>query len=179
MTTTTIRGHVIDLLPIRDSHSRRATQFTNKLLAAFKAAGISPDAVDIPEERAPMRKAPAEVSWYIDGRHCHYSYALRSNYTENLAVVLRVLELELKAVGEGTKAAEEFINDFTEEEDIRDRRKDARKLLGVAEDCMDLPLIDTHYKKLAKNTHPDMPNGSTEDFKKLNHAHKMLKRELK
>jgi len=31
---------------------------------------------------------------------------------------------------------------------------------------------------LAKETHPDMPDGDTEKFKMINRAHKILKREL-
>lgn len=59
-----------------------------------------------------------------------------------------------------------------------EKRKEARKTLDVEEDCMDLAAIDVQYKRLAKNTHPDMLTGSTEAFKSLNNAHKILKREL-
>ena len=159
MTTITAHGQTIEALPVKDSFSRRATQFKNKILAAFKNAGISPDQVDIPEERAPMRKAAAIVSWYALGSYCHYSYARRNNYTENLYVVMRLLELELQSVVDGTKTAEDFAKEF-------------------AEDCMDFQQIDLNYKRMAKDAHPDMPNGSTEEFKKINNAHKTLKREL-
>ena len=43
---------------------------------------------------------------------------------------------------------------------------------------MDLKEIDLRYKKLAKEFHPDMPNGDNDMFKKLNEYHKILKREL-
>ena len=33
-------------------------------------------------------------------------------------------------------------------------------------------------KEMAKTLHPDTPTGDVEKFKKLNHAHKILKREL-
>ena len=178
MTHTTARGHTIEVPLIKDSFSRRATQFTNKILLAFRNAGIPPDSVDIPEERVPMRKAAAQVSWYAQGRNCHYSYAKRNNYAENLYVVMRVLELETQAVLEGTKAAEQFIGEFAEEPDVADRRKEARETLGLDENCMDTAMIDAQYRKRAKNLHPDMPNGSEHAFKKLNNAHKILKREL-
>lgn len=178
MTHTTAHGHTIEITLIKDSFSRRATQFKNKILLAFKNAGIPPDDVDIPDERAPMRKTGAEVSWYADGSHCHYSYALRDNYTENLSVVMRVLELEMMALLKGTKTFEQFINDFAEEHDVKERRMEARKTLGVEEDCADITLIDSRYKRLAKSLHPDMPTGSEAAFKALNNAHKMLKREL-
>ena len=38
--------------------------------------------------------------------------------------------------------------------------------------------INKKYKVLAKDAHPDMSNGDTERFKAINHAHKILKREL-
>lgn len=178
MESITIRGHAIEAATVKDSFSRRATQFSNKILLAFKNAGISPDSVDIPEEKVAMRKVAAKVVWYADGRYCHYSYARRNNYTENLYVVMKLLELELQSVAEGKKTIPEFAKDFEEDEDIQEQRKEARKLLGLEEDSMDFQKVDLQYKKLAKNAHPDMPSGSTEAFKRLNHAHKMLKREL-
>jgi hypothetical protein len=179
MTTITIRRHKFEISPIRDSFSRRATQITNKILLSFKRIGLSPeDDVVIPEERMPMRKAAAEVSWYIEGTHCHYSYSRMNSYAENLSVVLKVIELETQAVLDNPEQYEQFIKDFAEETDIRERRKDARKTLGLEEDCTDTSLIDAKYKKLAKEHHPDMPNGNETEFKKLNNAHKILKREL-
>ena len=109
----------------------------------------------------------------------HYSYARRSNYAENLYVIMRVLELETLAVIERKKSFEQFTKEFAEEHDISERRKDARKTLDLEEDCMDLGVIDSRYKSMAKNLHPDMPTGSEAAFKKLNNAHKLLKRELK
>ncbi len=178
MALATIRGRTIEAVAVRDSFSRRAIQYKNKILMAFKNAGISPDSVDIPDERMPMRKAAAQVSWYAQGSYCHYSYARSNNYTENLHVIMRLLEQELQAVTEGTKPAEEFIKEYAEDDDVTEKRKEARKTLGVEESCMDIAAIDVQYKRLAKSLHPDMPTGSTEAFKKLNGAHKILKREL-
>ena len=62
--------------------------------------------------------------------------------------------------------------------DIIKQRKEARELLGVAENSTDLDEINKIYKKRAKDAHPDMPGGCVETFKKLNHAHKTLKKEL-
>jgi hypothetical protein len=179
MTTLRIKGHDINILPVRDTFIRRAAQYRNKIYAAFKSIGIPAESgVEIPEENAPMRKAAASVSWYDDGTHCHYSYGRGSNYAENLQVIMRVLEQEIAAVVEGKKAREQFINDYAEDKDVAGQRAKARMTLGVEEDCTDTKRIDSHYKKLAKEKHPDMPGGSTEAFKKINAAHKVLKREL-
>ena len=89
-----------------------------------------------------------------------------------------MIELEVAALLNGEKTEDEFFRGFTEEEDVEKRRKDARELLGVSEDCMDMDLINSQYKRLAKECHPDMEGGSTDKFKALNTAHKILKREL-
>lgn len=178
MAYITVHNQTIDVSPIRDSFSRRATQLKNKILLALKNIGIPEDDVDINDERVPMRKAPADVSWYADGFFCHYSYAKQNNYAENLLVILKVLELETAAVFEGKKPREEFFKEFSEDHDIKDLRKEARKTLGVEDGCMDLEEIEAKYKKLAKEHHPDMPNGNDAEFKKLNVAHKILRKEL-
>jgi hypothetical protein len=174
----TIHGHEFNVPPIKDSYSRRATQLANKIFQVLKDLGISPDDIDIPEERMPMRKAPAEVSWWCAGYFCHFTYTPGKSYVENLYVIQKVLELEVKSVIEEKKSMEEFLQDFREDHDIKDLRKEARKTLGVEEDCMDIKEIDSKYKKLAKEHHPDMPNGNEVEFKKFNIAHKILRKEL-
>ncbi|MAG61136.1 hypothetical protein CL619_05085 [archaeon] len=73
---------------------------------------------------------------------------------------------------------DQFLNEFSEEDDIEEQRKKARALLGVNEKCVDLEEINKAYKKLAMHHHPDRPEGSHEKFKAINNAHKILKREL-
>ncbi|MFH1125816.1 MAG: J domain-containing protein [Candidatus Altiarchaeota archaeon] len=178
MTSVTVHSHTIDVPQIKDSFSRRATQIKNKILAVLKNVGVPEDDVDITEERVPMRKAAADVSWYANGFFCHYSYAHRKSYIENLYVIQRILDLEILEVLEGKKPLEDFLKEFSEDHDIKQLRKEARKRLGVEEECTDISEIDTKYKKLAKEHHPDMPNGNKAEFKKLNTAHKILRKEL-
>ena len=59
-----------------------------------------------------------------------------------------------------------------------DYEKKAREVLGIDEDSIDLSQIDSKYKELAKKYHPDMPGGDANKFKQINHAHKILRREL-
>ena len=84
----------------------------------------------------------------------------------------------MNALLSGQKTAEEFIRDFSEDKDIKDKRKEAREILGVAHDATDLDQINQNYRELAKKHHPDMPEGNPEKFKEINLAHKTLKREL-
>ena len=67
---------------------------------------------------------------------------------------------------------------FNEDQDIEKQRVEAREILGVEKDCLDLEVINAKYKNLAKNHHPDA-GGDQEMFKKINRAHKMLKKELR
>ena len=86
-------------------------------------------------------------------------------------------ESQVNALLNEEKTAEEFIRAFTEDHDIEEQRKEAREILGVEPDSLDLDLINRKYKELAKEHHPDM-GGNPETFKAINRAHKMLKREL-
>ena len=61
---------------------------------------------------------------------------------------------------------------------IRWKSFEMPKRLEVDKETLDLNLINEQYKSLAKEHHPDMPNGDMEKFKQINNAHKILKREL-
>ena len=119
----------------------------------------------------------ASVEIYLDGEFLFYSYN-KSKFGENLYYVSKLMEAEVKAVQEGTKTKEQFIEDYKEEVDIKKRRKQARHILGVDEDSLNLEEINKKYKLLAKDHHPDRDGGSTEKFKEINNAHKLLKKEL-
>jgi len=79
---------------------------------------------------------------------------------------------------EGDITLDEFFDQFEEKKDVIEQRANAREILEVSEDSIDFELIHKNYKKLSKEFHPDMPKGNTEKFKKINVAHKILKREL-
>lgn len=172
-----IKGHEITPIVIKDSHSRRAEQFKNKIIQALKKLGITTDDIDIELERFALRKAPASVEWYFDGNLLYYSYD-GGRYIDNLYIVMKVIEAEIAALENDQKTLEEFISAFREDDDVVEQRKHARELLGLPVDCRDLDLINKTYKQLAKAAHPDMDGGSHDRFKELNRAHKILKREL-
>lgn len=173
-----IKGYEFEAVTVKDSFSRRATKFKNDIIESLKILGLTPDDINIDIEPNAMKKTPASVSWYIDGRHMHYSHSLRNNYAENLFVVSKVIEHEIIALVEERITFEEFIAEFQEEMDIADKRKEAREILGLDHGVNDIKVIDKTYKDLAKKHHPDMDSGNTEKFKQINHAHKILKREL-
>ncbi len=173
-----VKGYDINVLSIRDSHNRRALKFKNNIISSLRAIGLTEDDIDVSFEAVAIKNTPASVSWYVEGSHLHYSYKACSKFVENLYVVSRLIELEVKALLAGEKSIDQFILDFMEEHDVEEERKEAREFLGVDPDSFDMDLISKKYKLLAKDAHPDMPNGDTERFKALNRAHKILKREL-
>ena len=178
MATIKVKGHEFAALAIRDSFDRRALQYKNKIVATLRKIGITEDDIEVDLENVAARNAPASASWYFARHYLYYSYAARPKYVENLYVVYKLIELEVAALLLEQKTPEEFITEFTEEKDVKDRRKQAREVLGIDEDNLDLGHIDMKYKELAKKYHPDMPEGDINKFKQINHAHKVLRREL-
>lgn len=173
-----VKGHTFNLVICKDSSNRRAVQYRNKIFFNLKKIGLSEDYVEVPLERVAMKKAAASASWYIKGNKLHFSHQAAGKFVDNLFVVSKVIELEVDALLKEEKTINDFISLFSEEGDIEKERKEAREILGVEHDTMDIELINRKYKALAKDHHPDMPNGDSEKFKAINKAHKVLKREL-
>lgn len=173
-----VKGHEFEAVAVKDSFNRRAIQFRNNIITSIERLGITVDDIDIELEPNAAKKAPASVSWYLDNQHLYHSHSSRSKYVENLYVVFKVIDLEITALLEERRTLSEFITEFSEDIDVTKKRKEARAVLGIDHDVNDLKAIDKAYKDLAKEHHPDTENGDAEKFKEINHAHKILKREL-
>ncbi len=173
-----LKGHEFDAISVKDSFQRKTVQFRNKIISTLSNLGLTEDDVDIPIDTLAIKKAPAFASWYFNGYRMHYSYQGAGKFVDNLYAVSKVIELEVSEVLDEKKTVEEFIREFSEDDDVEVQRKEAREILGVSHDTLDLELIDKKFKALAKEHHPDMPNGDHGKFKAINHAHKILKREL-
>ncbi len=173
----TIKGYDIKPLTIRDSFDRRAIQYKNNIIETLHKVGLTEDDIDIKVEPGAFRNAPASVAWYIEGHRLYYSYKIAKKYVENLYIVSKVIELEVDALLKGEITFEDFVSTFSEKDDIEEKRKEARDVLGIGHDVTDIAIINAKYKDLAKKNHPDM-GGDTEKFKKINNAHQILKREL-
>ena len=174
----TIKGHEFRQITITNSYDRRAMQYRNKIISTLKSIGLTEDDMDIPLETRAMKKEQASVAWYMWDDHLFFSYNKCSKFVENLAMVSVVIDYFINLVNERQLTPEEFIKMFAEDEDIIKKRKEAREVLGVEEKSNDFSVIHKNFKKLSKELHPDMPAGDTERFKKINVAHKILKREL-
>jgi len=178
MTTIKIKGHTISVVPAKDSLNRRALQYKNRLITALGKLGVIRDDVDLELDGFCGREAKASVTWYYDGHRMQYESTSQKRFIDNLSVVAQVIEKEIEFVLSEKKPLEEFIAEFAEDEDVHDERKEAREFFGLEEDHKDIEEVNKRYKEMAKTLHPDMPTGDAEKFKKLNQAHKTLKREL-
>src|SRR3989338_3831171 len=179
METITIKGHEFRSITARDSFGRRALQYKNKIITILRKIGLVSDDVIIDLAPMAIKNVPASATWYCDGYRMYYSYKSAQKYVDNLYVVYKVIELEVADLLSGKKTFEDFLLEFTEKADVEHMRKEAREILGVAPDELDIKQIDKKYKELARKYHPDMDEGDTEMFKKINNAHKILKRELR
>ncbi|MFH0874387.1 MAG: DnaJ domain-containing protein [archaeon] len=173
-----IKGHEFNVVIAKNSFDRRALQYKNNIIGTLKKIGISEDYIDIELEKIAFKKAPAKVSWYIEGNQLHFSYIAGGKFVDNLYIISKVLELEIEALLYHNKTMNEFISTFSEEGDIDDERRKARETLGVSNDTNDFDAINRQFKTLAKECHPDMSSGDIVRFKELNRAHKILRREL-
>jgi hypothetical protein len=173
-----IKGNEIALPKITNSFERRAIQIQNSIIFTLKPLGIERDNVNIPMEKVAQKKAPASVAWYFEGRNLKYSYALMPKFVENLYIIDKVLKIEIAKLLSREITADQFIREFSQDEDLTEQLIEARKTLGVSCDENDFELISKKYKELAKQCHPDMPDGDHLTFQKINAAHKLIKKEL-
>ena len=173
-----IKGHEITPSVIRDSFGRRAVQLENNIVLTLKQLGVERHSINVPMQVIAQRKHPASVSWYFNGRNLKYSYGLMSKFVENLAIIEKVLKIEVARLLSKEILVDDFVREFSEDDNMEEQRIEARKTLCVKEDEMDIEVINKNYKLLAKKYHPDMPNGDHECFQRINAAHKLLKKEL-
>lgn len=178
MVNVKIKGYEFNAISVKDSCNRRALQFKNNIITTLKRVGLTEDDVDIKLEALAMKKAPASATWYMLGKRLHYSCKTRDKYVDNLYIVSKIIEFEVDALLSEEKDVQDFLNDFSEDKDVEDKRKEARDTLGLSHDEINLETIDKAYKNLAREHHPDKDGGDVDMFKKINHAHKVLKREL-
>jgi hypothetical protein len=178
MEVVTIKGHKINFMPTRASHNRRALQFKNNIITALGKIGTKRDDVEIELNGFCGRESKSSITWYFNGHRLYYELALKRTFVDNLFIISKIIGNEIELVLQEQKPLEEFLAEFVEDEDVHDDRAKAREFFELKTDHKDIDTINKRYKELAKTLHPDMPTGDVEEFKKLNHHHKILKREL-
>jgi len=173
-----IKGHEIEAPKIQNTFSRRAVQIQNKIILTLKQIGVERHSTSIPLEAMAQRKASASATWYFEGRNLKYTYSLMPKFVENLYIIDKVLEIEVDRLLSKKITADQFIHEFSEDDNHSEQLLEARKTLGMATDEMDFEVISKKYKDLAKKYHPDMPEGDHKMFQKINATHKLIKKEL-
>lgn|GEM_PF-331122 len=173
-----IKGHSVNFIPAKDNFNRRALQYKNNLISSLEKLGIRRDDVELDLDGYCGREAKANAVWYFEGNRMYYECSTQKKYVDNIFIISKIIEKEVDLVVSEKKPIEEFIAEFREDEDVHDERKEAREFFGLDHDHKDMEEVNKKYKQLARELHPDMPSGDVEKFKKLNHHHKILRREL-
>ena len=173
-----IKGHEIIPVVAVSSFDRRGLQYKNKIFTNLRKLGISEDDIEVPLERISIKKAKASVTIWLANQRLYYSYSRSNRFVDNLYIVQKLMELEVEEILNGNKTEQEFCQTFSEDKEVVVQRIEARELIGVSKDCVDMQEIGQKYKVLAKKCHPDMAGGDHDLFQRLNKAHKLLKREL-
>jgi hypothetical protein len=173
-----IKGNEIEAPRISTSFDRKAVQIQNNIIQTLKPLGVDRDHVDMKMEKIAQRRAPASVSWYFEGRNLKYSYSQMKNFVENLYIIDKVLKCEVEKLLAEEITPSQFMLEFSEDDNLNEQLQEARKTLGVDATEKDFELISKKYKDLARQHHPDMPEGNHNTFQKINAAHKLLKKEL-
>ena len=154
MTMIKAKGNEFNLPNVKDSFNRRAAQFRQSIIDNLRNNELAEGYIEVSEQAYALKKAKASALWYFNGHRLYYSYNLCNTFVENMYVVMKVIELEVK----------KLINE--------------EKTLGLDENETDVEVINKAYKNLAKEHHPDTGAGNIDKFKEINNAHKTLKREL-
>ena len=107
------QGYEFNAIVVRDSFTRRAQQYYNKIITLLRSIGVPEDDIIIELEHVAIKNLPASATWYLDGYRLHYIYKGGTKYVENLFVVAKIIELEVKEIISGNKTVDEFIFDFS------------------------------------------------------------------
>lgn len=176
-----VKGYDVEPRVIKSGYERMAVQFANTITENLMKLGVVRDNVDVVTNVMGNKITPASASWYLNGHFLHFSYAKANRFIDNLYIINKVLELEVKSVLAKEKELQQFILDFTEDKNekaVKETRSEARAVLGVDNAELNMEVITKKYRELARQLHPDMPNGDLTKFKAVSVAYNTLRREL-
>ncbi len=180
MTTYTVKGHQIEGRITKSGYSRKAIVYENNIVNDLKKLGIVRDDIKVLTDAVGNKNIPAELEFWVKGHYCRFTYSMTKRFIDNLYIISKLVELEVKEVLEEKKDIHEFLNVFIENGDRKEIAKElieAKKILRLDEKEEDVEVINQAYKKLARKAHPDL-GGDLETFQKINKAHKLIKKEM-
>ena len=132
-----IKGHEIEPPRISNSFDRRALQLENSITSNLRQIGVERHQIKVNMQKMAQRKHLASVKWYFNGHNLQYSYALMPKFVENLFIIDKILKIEVERLVSKEIIADDFIREFSEDDDLTEQRIEARKTLCVKEDEMD------------------------------------------
>ena len=155
--------------------------YKRKIVDAFKTIGIEPPYLDIVFGGGMglySEDGWAEVTWTIDGKDHSYKCDSQPRAVDNVAAISQIIEADCKAIRRGLKTFGQVMNQFRIGYDAdAPRTKSPREILGIPAHINDLDYVKFKYKQKAKELHPDQ-GGDPEQFKELQEAYGVLKKEL-
>lgn len=181
METFVVKGHEIPLKITKTGCNRKAVQLVNSIVADLKLIGVVRDDIEVEIPTLANRISPAVLEFWLNRQYCRFSYSKAKRFVDNLYLISKLINLEVREVVEKRKDIHEFYSMFNESKsDMKALDKslnEAKLLLGVEENEDDIDTINLAYKKLARKHHPDL-GGSMEEFQKVNKAHKLIRKEM-
>lgn len=175
-----VKGHQIPVKVTKSAYDRKAVLFANNIVDELKKIGITRDDINVETSVLGNKNVPAVLEFWAQGYYLRFSFSLAKRFIDNLYVISELIKLEVREVLEGRKEMGEFLESFSEDsggKELADGLKQAKVDLGLDESESDLEVIDREYKKLARKHHPDA-GGDLEEFKKVNKAHKLIKKQM-
>jgi hypothetical protein len=180
MSKLSVKGHEIELKITKTGYDRKAVLFVNNIVDELKKLGITRDDIEIKTNILGNKNVPATLEFWADGHYLRFSYSMAKRFIDNLYIIQELIKLEVNEVLLGNMDINEFYHRFTSEEtgkEMNNKLKDAKKVLGLDSSETNVDIINKAYKNLARNHHPDL-GGDLEEFKRINKAHKLIKKEM-
>jgi hypothetical protein len=175
-----VKGYSIESKVTKSAYDRKAVLFANTIVEELRKLGIPRDDIEIKTNILGNKNVPALLEFWTQGRYLRFSFSLTKRFIDNLYIISQLVKLEVQDVLEEKKTIQEFLEDFSESSSSKKlalELREAKELLGLDEKESNVELINQEYKKLARKHHPDA-GGDVEEFKKINKAHKLIKKEM-
>ena len=180
MDVVVVKGHEIKVKVTKAGYDRKVVLFVNTIVEELKKLGIPRDDIEIKVNVLGNKNIPATLEFWACGHYLRFSYSMTKRFIDNLYVIMELIKLEVNEVLTGKIEFVEFLHRFSEDgnrKEIANELKEAKNILGLNSTEADIKVINRAYRDLARNHHPDV-GGDLDEFKKINKAHKLIKKEM-
>lgn len=175
-----VKGHEIVVRVTKAGYDRKSILYVNTIVQELKKLNIQRDDIEVKTNVLGNKDIPAVLEFWADGHYLRFTYSMTKRFIDNLYVIMELIKLEVNDVLTGKINLNEFYHRFTQEDnpkEINNKLKEAKSILGLGASEADIEVINKAYRNLAKSHHPDL-GGDLNEFKKINKAHKLIKKEM-